>query len=286
VVEGELVSAVDADTVDADVVEAETTAPLRPSDASPAQPVESTPTPEPAPSWTDAQAATSWSPQPQPPGDEVPPDELEATGDAEDADLQAAYGTEAEPDVLTLESLERSFADSGFSSYELKPGELAALSSDDVADNGWHLTSAPQPTPSPATTGQPDTPAYEPYRDDAAAAGPTDETVFVAEREPEPEPNPEPEPAADDYPGRLELARRRRGDGRLDEALNDYRTVLKNAPDLLDNVISELQESLSAAPDHPEIHRLLGDARIRQGDYLSALESYNRAVALTQTQGG
>ena len=32
---------------------------------------------------------------------------------------------------------------------------------------------------------------------------------------------------------------------------------------------------------HPELHRLLGDARIRQGDYLSALESYNRAVALT-----
>ena len=72
--------------------------------------------------------------------------------------------------------------------------------------------------------------------------------------------------------------------GVFDEALNDYRVVLKNAPDLLNDVVSELQESLSAAPDHPEIHRLLGDARIRQGDYLSALESYNRAVALTQTE--
>jgi tetratricopeptide (TPR) repeat protein len=277
VVEGELVSAVDTNTVDADVVEAEAAAPLRPSDASPAQPVEATPAPESAQSWTDAQAATSWPTQTPLPGDEEPPDEAEAAGDADDAGVR-----EAEVPVLTLESLERSFADSGFSSYELKPGELAVLSSDSVAGNGWHVTDAPQPALSPETTGQSDTPAYEPEPDDAVASVAEDMAAFVTE--PEPEPDAEPRPAADDYPGRLELARRRRGDGRLDEALNDYRVVLKNAPDLLNDVVSELQESLSAAPDHPEIHRLLGDARIRQGDYLSALESYNRAVALTQTE--
>jgi cytochrome c-type biogenesis protein CcmH/NrfG len=44
--------------------------------------------------------------------------------------------------------------------------------------------------------------------------------------------------------------------------------------------------SLEEAPDHPELHRLLGDAYIRQGNYLQALEAYNRAVALTQAQDG
>jgi tetratricopeptide (TPR) repeat protein len=97
-------------------------------------------------------------------------------------------------------------------------------------------------------------------------------------------PSQEIEPSS--YPERLERARQRRSAGQIDQALNDYRLVLKNAPDLLPDVMGDLNESLEEAPDHPELHRLLGDAYIRQGNYLQALEAYNRAVALTQAQDG
>jgi tetratricopeptide (TPR) repeat protein len=89
-----------------------------------------------------------------------------------------------------------------------------------------------------------------------------------------------------DYPARLERARARLKKGQIEDALTDYRLVLKNAPDLLGDVMSDLNGSLEEAPDHPEVHRLLGDAYIRQGNYLQALEAYNRAVALTQAQNG
>jgi tetratricopeptide (TPR) repeat protein len=89
-----------------------------------------------------------------------------------------------------------------------------------------------------------------------------------------------------DYPSRLERARARLESGHIEDALTDYRLVLKNAPDLLGDVMSDLNDSLEEAPDHPEVHRLLGDAYIRQGNYLQALEAYNRAVALTQAQNG
>lgn len=95
----------------------------------------------------------------------------------------------------------------------------------------------------------------------------------------------EPPLAPDDYAARLARARQRRSDGRLDDALAEYRILLKSSPDLLSDVMGDLRDSLAEQPEHPELHRLLGDAHIRQGDYLSALESYNRAVALTQAQG-
>ena len=167
----------------------------------------------------------------------------------------------------TLEALEHGFEASGFSSIELRPGELAALAGQSSAS-----ASALEDGPSglfsgPLMTGSPS------WR----------KPVVALESEPEPEPvDGLPEPG--DYAGRLERARGRRSQGQLDDALGEYRVILKNAPDLLSEVVSELQESMMVAPDNPEIHRLLGDARIREGDYLSALESYNRAVALTQAQ--
>jgi tetratricopeptide (TPR) repeat protein len=94
------------------------------------------------------------------------------------------------------------------------------------------------------------------------------------------EPPAEALPARDDYPARLERARELRREGRTEEALVEYRAILKNAPGLLDTLLDELREVVSDQPEHPDVHRLLGDARIRQGDYLGALESYNRAVAL------
>ncbi len=258
VVEGELVSAVDADP-----------SPLNPAEVATARLDEHDAA---VPTWSDSQAAVGWTPEgAPPPGDATPSGEPAPDESAEPSEPSES----AESPVLTLESLERSFADSGFAHIDLQPGELAALSEQGVEGNGWHEVTASLLSEEALTASRPSLPSLSTATDVAAEPEPAEDNAVPAEPKPDP----------DDYPARLDLARKRRGDGQLDEALNEYRHVLKNAPDLLDTVVSELQESLSAAPDHPEIHRLLGDARIRQGDYLSALEAYNRAVALTQAQG-
>jgi tetratricopeptide (TPR) repeat protein len=88
-----------------------------------------------------------------------------------------------------------------------------------------------------------------------------------------------------DYAARLEQARELREMGRLDEAFSTYRVLLKLAPDLLPDVAAEIEEALRAAPNHPEARRLLGDVKLKQGDYMGALEAYNRAVELAQARG-
>ncbi|HEY7095062.1 MAG TPA: tetratricopeptide repeat protein, partial [Ktedonobacterales bacterium] len=88
-----------------------------------------------------------------------------------------------------------------------------------------------------------------------------------------------------DYHARLEQAREWREEGRLDEAFSSYRVLLKMAPDLLPDVAAEIDEALRIAPDHPEARRLLGDVKLKQGDYMGALEAYNRAVELAQSRG-
>jgi tetratricopeptide (TPR) repeat protein len=87
-----------------------------------------------------------------------------------------------------------------------------------------------------------------------------------------------------DYLARLEQAREWREMGQLDEAFSTYRVLLKMAPDLLPDVATEIEEALRIAPDHPEARRLLGDVKLKQGDYMSALEAYNRAVELAQSR--
>jgi len=88
-------------------------------------------------------------------------------------------------------------------------------------------------------------------------------------------------PVGDGYLSRLRLARRKRADGRMEEALVEYRAILHDSPEALDDLIHDLRD-LVAETENPEVHRILGDAYIREGDYLRALESYNRALALTQ----
>jgi tetratricopeptide (TPR) repeat protein len=88
-----------------------------------------------------------------------------------------------------------------------------------------------------------------------------------------------------DYHARLEQAREFREMGRLDEAFSTYRVLLKMAPDLLPDVAAEIEEALRVAPEHPEARRLLGDVKLKQGDYMGALEAYNRAVELAQARG-
>jgi tetratricopeptide (TPR) repeat protein len=87
-----------------------------------------------------------------------------------------------------------------------------------------------------------------------------------------------------DYSERLEQARAWREGGRLDEAFSTYRVLLKMSPDLLPAVAAEIDEALHVAPDHPEALRLLGDVKLKQGDYMGALEAYNRAVELAQAR--
>ncbi|HEX9068797.1 MAG TPA: tetratricopeptide repeat protein [Ktedonobacterales bacterium] len=93
-----------------------------------------------------------------------------------------------------------------------------------------------------------------------------------------------PRPRADDYPALLALARKRREEGHYAEALAEHHVLIKMAPELVPDVLAELRALAAAAPEMPEVHRALGDAHIKLGDYLAALESYNRAVALGQDQ--
>jgi tetratricopeptide (TPR) repeat protein len=225
---------------------------------------------EAARSWSDSQASTEgWTLDSGLPAEMRRLRDFEAAPAALNGDpfpeteRDAVDEREASP-VSTLESLEQGFTASGFSNMELRPGELATL--------------AGQPIPREADDVAPSVFSGPLVDNGAAYAAPT--------APPEPEParaDDEPEPS--DYAGRLDRARGRRANGQLEDALGEYRVILKNAPDLLAEIVSELQESMMAAPENPEVHRLLGDARIREGDYLSALESYNRAVALTQAQG-
>lgn len=213
---------------------------------------------------------------------------------------ESAVRATGAPAPATLESLERGFAESGFRPFRLRAEESSA-----GAEGGEALASmsdirslyglSEEPSESPVASAEAD--ARSAASSGTFAVGGNAWGVDAASAPvPVPEPAaPEPEPeqkravadelAQDDHPARLERARQRRGDGQIDDALTDYRHVLRNAPDMLSDVVKDLEETMADAPDHPEIHRLLGDARIRQGDYLSALESYNRAVALTQAQG-
>ncbi len=88
--------------------------------------------------------------------------------------------------------------------------------------------------------------------------------------------------AEDDYPGRLELAERQRKTGRLDEALGHYRAIMRGAPELIDKVIAGLLAATSEAPEQAAVYRLLGDAYTRRGDYMEALEAYNRGLAASR----
>ena len=206
--------------------------------------------------------------------------EAVGAGFRDDGSSGEGYASEAPDDAsqrpVTLEELEGAYSGSGFRAMELHPGELALLASQSGLDLG----------------GGSDTAGHEAVRlpvEEHMSVHAADEAIPVAaaptarELAPEPEPAPaEHEPQ--DYAERLERARRRRDDGAVPEAVNDYRLILKNAPDLLPEVLGDLDDLLAEHADQPEVHRLVGDARIRQGDYLSAIEAYNRAVALSQAQ--
>jgi tetratricopeptide (TPR) repeat protein len=70
--------------------------------------------------------------------------------------------------------------------------------------------------------------------------------------------------------------------GNYDEAMQDYRLVIRGAPELLDEVISNLRALLKLAPKYSVGYRVLGDAYMRRGEYLQAMESYNSALTMAK----
>ncbi len=181
------------------------------------------------------------------------------------------------PDA-TVEELERRGAADGFMPFALEPGGLAAFAgglgggvspaSEEEPGDDWLGARAPE-------LELPGTPTVEPPASTAVEAPAESPLAIQPDMPAEQDPH--------NYVARLEQARGHRDSGALDDAIVEYRTVVRNAPDLLPDVLSDVEGCLAERPEHPELHRLLGDARIRQGDYLGALESYNRAVALSQS---
>ncbi len=70
--------------------------------------------------------------------------------------------------------------------------------------------------------------------------------------------------------------------GDFDGAMREYRMIIRNAPDLLGDVVSNVRALLKLAPNYSAGYRVLGDAYMRQGEYLQAMESYNKALTMVK----
>lgn len=70
--------------------------------------------------------------------------------------------------------------------------------------------------------------------------------------------------------------------GAYDDAMQEYRFIIRNAPELLDEVISNVRALLKLAPRFSLGYRVLGDAYMRKGEYLQAMEAYNKALTMAK----
>jgi len=70
--------------------------------------------------------------------------------------------------------------------------------------------------------------------------------------------------------------------GLYDEAMHEYRIIIRNAPELLGEVVSNMRALLKIAPRYSAGYRVLGDAYMRQGEYLQAMEAYNKALTMAK----
>jgi tetratricopeptide (TPR) repeat protein len=70
--------------------------------------------------------------------------------------------------------------------------------------------------------------------------------------------------------------------GLYDEAMQEYRFIIGKAPELLGEVVSNMRALLKIAPRYSAGYRVLGDAYMRQGEYLQAMEAYNKALAMAK----
>lgn len=70
--------------------------------------------------------------------------------------------------------------------------------------------------------------------------------------------------------------------GSYDEAMQEYRIIIRNAPELVGEVVSNLRALLRLVPKYSAGYRVLGDAYMRQGEYLQAMEAYNKALTIAK----
>ncbi len=70
--------------------------------------------------------------------------------------------------------------------------------------------------------------------------------------------------------------------GSYDEAMQEYRVIIRIAPELLGEVVSNMRALLKIAPKYSAGYRVLGDAYMRQGEYLQAMEAYNKALTMAK----
>lgn len=70
--------------------------------------------------------------------------------------------------------------------------------------------------------------------------------------------------------------------GDYDEAMQEYRIIIRSGTDLLNEVVSNVRALLKLAPNYTAGYRVLGDAYMRQGEYLQAMEAYNKALTMTK----
>ena len=70
--------------------------------------------------------------------------------------------------------------------------------------------------------------------------------------------------------------------GDYDNAMQEYRIIIRNTPELLSEVVSNLRALLKLAPKYAAGYRVLGDAYMRQGEYLQAMEAYNKALTMAK----
>ena len=70
--------------------------------------------------------------------------------------------------------------------------------------------------------------------------------------------------------------------GLYDEAMHEYRIIIRNAPELLGEVVSNMRALLKIAPRYSAGYRVLGDAYMRLGEYLQAMEAYNKALTMAK----
>jgi cytochrome c-type biogenesis protein CcmH/NrfG len=64
--------------------------------------------------------------------------------------------------------------------------------------------------------------------------------------------------------------------------MQEYRLIIRGAPELLSEVISNVRALLKLVPKYSLGYRILGDAYMRQGEYLQAMEAYNKALTMAK----
>lgn len=74
--------------------------------------------------------------------------------------------------------------------------------------------------------------------------------------------------------------------GAYDSAMQEYRVLIRSAPKQLSEVISNMRALLKLAPKYSAGYRVLGDAYMRQGEYLQAMEAYNKALSMAKKAKG